>query len=159
MAYQIVDPIGMQPLGDTSTAQRHPLGYRALAYDPSYGEMEVVYLKGVAATAVGSLVTYDVKNGTTTLTTAASKGPVAVALSANVASQYGWYCVKAGVCPVLSAAANAAGAGQYVTAVAGVVDDAAVAGQGIDGLINLTLVGGAQALSDMNVNYPNVGAV
>lgn len=159
MAYQIVDPLGMQAANDTSTTQRHPLGSRALAYDPSYGEAELIYLKGVAGTAVGSVVVYDAKNGTTTLAVAASKGPAAVALSANVASQYGWYAVKGSVVPVLCAAADAAGALQYVTAVAGVVDDAVVAGQGIDGLINLTLVGGAQALSDCEVNYPNIGAL
>lgn len=158
MAYHITSPIAFPDVTDTSTVQKLALGTRALGVDPTLGVAEFIYLKGVAGTAVGSLVIYDAKNGTTTLAVAASKGPVAVAMSANVANQFGWYCVKAAVVPVLSLTANAAGAVQYVTATAGVADDAVVAGQGIDGLINLTLVGGATALSDMSCNEPNIGS-
>jgi hypothetical protein len=69
-----------------------PLGTIVSAVDPTYGTGEFIFLKGVASTVVGSLVTYDQTLATTTLAPATGgNGPVAVAMSANVASQYGWY--------------------------------------------------------------------
>ena len=70
------------------------LGQVIRAFDPTFGEGEFIYLKGVASTTVGSLVTY---NGATYLTTlcpvTANLGqPVAFAMSANVATTtFGWY--------------------------------------------------------------------
>jgi hypothetical protein len=54
---------------------------------------EFIYLKGVASTVVGSLVVYNPSTTTTALApnTANLGQPVAVAMSANVAAQYGWY--------------------------------------------------------------------
>lgn len=94
MAYTPTTPLlGFQPIAVTSTTQNHSLGTICRAVDPTYGEGEFIYLKGVASTVVGSLVTYDPVNATTTLSpnTANLAQPVAVAMSANVASQYGWY--------------------------------------------------------------------
>jgi myo-inositol-hexaphosphate 3-phosphohydrolase len=50
------------------------------------------YLKGVANTAEGSVVTFD-EEGVTALIAANGKGFVAVALGATVANTYGWYQV------------------------------------------------------------------
>ena len=86
--------IGVQPIADTSTVQKHPLGKIVPGTSVTYGGGEFIYLKGVASTVVGSLVTYDPYVGTTTLSPATGynlSDPVAVAMSANVASQYGWY--------------------------------------------------------------------
>lgn len=157
MAYEVIEHIGFQSIGQTSTTQQHPLGAAVDGWDPTYGKGKFIYLKGVANTVVGSVVAYDAKNGTTTLAVAATKGPLAVAMSANVASQYGWYCLRAAVVPVNCAAAAAAGVAMYVTATAGAVDDAAVAGQGIDGLVLVTAAGGA-GVADAEVNYPNAGS-
>lgn len=157
MAYHITDPIAFPDVTDTSTTQKLPLGTRARGWDPTYGEAEFIYLKGVASTAVGDVVAYDAKNGTTTRSVAATKGPVAIAMSANVAGQYGWYCVKAAVVPVSCAAAAAAATVLYVTATAGAVDDAAVAGQGIDGMMLVTAAAGA-GLADCQLTYPVVGS-
>lgn len=94
MAYRITDgKIGYQRIADTSTTQNHPLGTVIRASDPTYGEGEFIYLQGIASTVVGSAVVY---NDATFLTTLAPAGnrlpePVAFAMSANVASQYGWY--------------------------------------------------------------------
>ena len=47
MTYIIVEArAGMQPIADTSTTQRHPLGTIVRADDATYGEGEFVYLKG-----------------------------------------------------------------------------------------------------------------
>src|SRR5574341_1805016 len=104
MAFALHDLPGGQPIADTSTVQKHPLGTRVRATDPTYGESEFIYLKGVASTVVGSVVVYKQKEATTTLAVLASKGALAVAMSANVASQYGWYMVAG------AGAANFAGA-------------------------------------------------
>jgi hypothetical protein len=131
MAYLVTDArIGSQNIADTSTTQQHPLGTIVRAVDSTYGEGEFVYLAGVASTAVGDLVIFDQKAGTTTRAVAGSRGPCAVAMSANVASQYGWYQVSGSA--VVKSAAAVAGASPYLTATAGTVDDAVVATDKVD---------------------------
>lgn len=146
--------VGAQQIDVTSTVQQHKLGTRASAFSPTYGDGEFVYLAGVASTIVGSLVTFDEKAGTTTLAVAATRGPCAVAMSANVASQYGWYQVF-GSAVVSVAAADAANALQYSTAVAGQIDDAVVAGSKIDGLVSKTAIGTPTAATAVcQLSYP-----
>lgn len=94
MAYSFVDGrIGAQPIAETSTVQRHPLGTIVRAVDPTYGEGEFIYLLGVSSTVVGSGVVYDAAGYQTALASVvgATPRPLAVAMSANVGSQYGWY--------------------------------------------------------------------
>jgi hypothetical protein len=94
--YKITSPgyIGAQPIAQTSTTQTLPLGTVIRAVDANYGEGEFIYLKGVASTAAGDAVVYNVKAGTTTRTVATSSGLVGFAMSANVANQYGWYQIS-----------------------------------------------------------------
>lgn len=131
MAWHITDQlIGAQAIADTSTTQRHPLGTIVRAKDDDDGEGEFIYLKGVASTAVGSWVTYNADDWSTTLLAANAVGPVAIALSANVASQYGWYQISGkavGKC-LTQYADNAR---VWITATAGSVDDTSVAGDGV----------------------------
>ena len=97
MAYTISTPlIGAQPIAVTDTTQNHAVGTIVRGVDPTYGEGEFIYLKGVASTAVGSIVTYNTSSGTTALAPVGTNKPqpVAVAMSANVASQYGWYQIS-----------------------------------------------------------------
>lgn len=72
------------------------LGTIVRADDPTLGTGEFIYLKGVASTVVGSLVTYDPTGKTTTLApaTAGLNKPVAVAMGASTAGCYGWYQVN-----------------------------------------------------------------
>lgn len=94
MAYYVSSArAGSQPIATTDTVQNHPLGTRVFARDPTYGEGEFIYLLGVISTIVGSLVTYDATTYQTALSTHVKEQarPVAVAMSANVAAQYGWY--------------------------------------------------------------------
>lgn len=128
MAYVLRNPlIGSQPIADTSTVQNHPLGTIVNAVDPVYGEGEFVYLLGLAATAIGTWVTYNADDYSTTLLAANAIGPVAISMSANVASQYGWYQIS-GKAIGLCLALFADNANVYATATAGSVDDAVVAG-------------------------------
>jgi hypothetical protein len=97
MVFRVSDQtIGVQPIADTDTTQRHALGTIVRAVDPTLGEGEFIYLKGVANTAVGHIVNYD-DNFQTALDSSAVSGPsrpLAVAMSANVANQYGWYQIS-----------------------------------------------------------------
>ena len=102
MTWRISTPMaGVQPIATSDSTQNHPLGTIVRAVDDSgaLGEGEFIYLKGVANTVVGSLVSYNLAGTTTGLTTlsadtAALTKPLAVAMSANVASKYGWYQIS-----------------------------------------------------------------
>lgn len=119
--------LGLQAIADTSTTAQHELGLICQADDPTYGSGEFIYLKGVASTAVGSWVTYNPDDYSTALLAANAIGNVAVAMSANVADQYGWYQIQGKA--VGKALASYADNGLvYATATAGSIDDAVVAG-------------------------------
>lgn len=121
MAYESTDSrIGAQSLTETSTEQKHVLMTRTKGNDPTLGEGEFIYLKGVASTAAGNAVVWD-EAGLTTRTVAASRGPVGIAMSANVASQYGWYQIK-GIATV-SALTVSADAPVSLSATDGSLDD------------------------------------
>lgn len=146
---------GGQPITDTSAVQKHALGTRIRAVDPVYGESEFIYLKGVASTVAGSAVSYNQVTGATTLSVAASAGPMAISMSANVANQFGWYLV-AGACKVAVAAAVVSGAAVYTTATPGALDDAVVAGSRIGGALFISADSGG--LADIQVNHPHFKA-
>lgn len=101
--------LGLQPIAVTSTTQNHPLGKIIRASDPTLGQGEFIYLLGVASTVVGNVVTYSTTTFQTTLSpnTAQNVNPNAVAMSANVASQYGWYQI-AGLATVKKTAVQVA---------------------------------------------------
>ncbi len=95
MAYIITNAVaGNQPIATTSTVKNHPIGKIVTANDPTYGEGEFIYLKGLDATVVGSWVTYNLDDGATALLAANAIGPVAVAMSACVTSSFGWYQIS-----------------------------------------------------------------
>ena len=115
MAFHITTQgfVGSQAIADTSTTQNHPLGTIVQAEDPTLGGGEFIYLQGVASTVVGSIVEYVTSFQTGLDTTALSTPrPLAVAMSANVGSQYGWYQIS-GIATALkdSSVSFAAGAG------------------------------------------------
>lgn len=119
--------IGGQAIASTSTTKNHPLGTIVVADDPTYGAGEFIYLLGVASTAVGSWASYNPDDGSTALLAANASGDVAVSMSANVASQYGWYQIK-GKAIGKALASFLDNAEVYATSTAGSVDDAVVSG-------------------------------
>lgn len=157
MSYVIRDSLaGVQQIGDTSTVQKHPLGMVVDADDPTYGGGEFVYLKGVASTVVGSLVNYDQDLATTTLNPATGGiGPVAVAMSINVASQYGWYQIG-GCAAVKAPNAMTPGASVFMlAATAGSVDDAQVNGaQIVNARVSTTTGTPSTGLGLIQINRP-----
>jgi hypothetical protein len=131
---------GSQLISETSTTQRHDLGEIVRAVHGTYGMGEFIYLPGVASTVVGSWVWYDLATPATTLLDAGDRGQVAVAMSANVADQWGWYQIS-GLAVGLVLADFADGGLVFATATDGSVDDAAVTGDQIDGAIGRSAIG------------------
>lgn len=158
MAYVITEPsaIGSQFIDEASSVQRHPLGTVVDAYDPTYGAGEFIYLKGVATTAVGSWVRYDEDDYSTALLGADMIGQVAVAMSACVANQYGWYQIKGkavGKC-LTGYVDNAL---VYATATAGSVSDAVVAGDRVKKAKGASAIGTPSAgLAEFEIDRPFV---
>lgn len=135
MAFQSTTLVGGQAIADTSTTKKQPLGTIVQAVDPTYGTGEFIYLKGVGSTIVGSIVNYD-DTFQTALDTAAVSGPsrpLAIAMSANVADQYGWYQIsglaiaaKANSVSFADGAGLGSGSGLAVAVVTGTVIQGAV---------------------------------
>lgn len=146
--------IGTPVLTDTDTVAKLPLGTRIKANDPTYGEGEFIYLKGVASTAIGSWVTYNLDDNSTTLLAANAIGPVGIAMSANVASQYGWYQIY-GKAIGLCLAGYLDNALVYATATAGSVDDAVVAGDRVKQAIGASAIGTPSgSFAEFEIEYP-----
>ena len=148
--------VGYQPIANTETVAKHPLGTRVMANDPTYGDGEFIYLLGVASTAVGSWVLFNPDDFSTSLLAANDIGPVAVAMSANVASQYGWYQIYGkAVGKVLTGFVD--NANVYSTATAGSVDDAVVAGDRVKNCKGASAIGTpSSGLAEMEIAYPFV---
>jgi hypothetical protein len=128
MSYVITENrLGQSQIGSVDTTAAVPVGTIVTATDPTYNAGEFIYLEGVASTAVGSWVTYNLDDGSTALLAANAIGPVAVAMGATVANTYGWYQISGKA--VGKALASYADNGLvYATATAGSIDDAVVAG-------------------------------
>jgi hypothetical protein len=128
--------IGGQPPNASATTATAVPGTVTKGVDATKGEAEFIYLAGVASTAPGDLVIYDPVAGTTTRTVAASRGPVAVAMSANGAGAFGQYQIRGyAIVSTTAAGTGAANALLAVSAVAGQATVSGAAGNKIDGAI------------------------
>jgi len=151
--------LGIQAIANSSSTQQHPLGTIVKAYDPTYGEGEFIYLLGVAATVVGSVVTYNGQSsGTPTFQTALAPAtanldqPLAVAMSANLAGQYGWYQIS-GAAVMATNGTLAAGPAPVYLAGGGQVTSTAAAGKQVLNAQNVTATGtpaAGQAVVEIN---------
>lgn len=148
---------GPQPAGRSSPSR---LGSIERAYDPVYGMGEFIYLLGVAATVVGSVVTWGGNAaGTPTYQTALNgvtpvKGqPLAVAMSANVAGSYGWYQIS-GQAVVATSGTFTANA-QLFSAAAGALTTAVATGLQVVNALSMTATGTPSAgLGVIEINRP-----
>lgn len=148
--------VGVQQIADFSATQQHPLGTIVQADDPVYGAGEFQYVKGVASCAVGSWLLINPDDFSTSLLAANDIGDVGVAMSANVASQYGWVQIggkAVGKCLALFAD----NANVYSTATAGSVDDAVVAGDRVKKCKGASAIGTPSAgLAEFEISRPFV---
>lgn len=149
-----------QAIADTSTTKKHPLGTVVGAVDPTYGAGEFIYLLGVASTEVGSFVKYNATTYQTALITATAVQavPVAVAMSANVASQYGWYQISGNAVVKKTAVAVTPQVTLFISATAGRVKVLASAGLQIVGArsANLTTVASGTSTVVVTINRPHL---
>lgn len=146
--------IGTPVLTDTDTVAKLPLGTRIKANDPTYGDGEFIYLKGAATTAIGTWVTYNLDDMSTTLLAANAIGPVGISMSANVASQYGWYQIY-GKAIGLCLSGYLDNALVYATATGGSVDDAVVAGDRVKQAIGASAIGTPSgSFAEFEIEYP-----
>lgn len=106
MAFSFVEPqLGYLQIANTDAGITPPnqaaaiptppntLGQVVRAFDPTFGEGEFILLLGVAGTTVGAVVIWDSATYQTTLcpSTANLARPVGAAMSANLATTWGWY--------------------------------------------------------------------
>jgi hypothetical protein len=136
-----VDPLGPGVYG-TGSGRSAFLGAIVRGYDAVYGEGEFIFLKGVASLAVGDVVEYNGLTGATTrwAGTANTGKPLAIAISAPTASQYGWFQI-AGNAVVTCSGTVAAGDSAYFSATAS-VKSAAAAGKQVLNMIAVLANGG-----------------
>jgi len=131
------------PVTRVDTIQANPLGFR------QWGDQggEFIYLQGIASTIVGAWVVYGQVTATPFLTalavhTTANTGPVAVAMAAVLASQFGWYQiggVAQGAIINDNPYAFAANHYVYLTSTAGLVDDVVVAADIVYGACSMSV--------------------
>jgi hypothetical protein len=160
MTYAVHDLAGAQPIADTSTVQKHPLGTIVRATDETYGQGEFIYLLGVASTVVGSLAKYNATTYQTVLVTATAMQavPVAVAMSANVGSQYGWYQISGNAVVKKTAVTVTPQVKLYISGTAGRVKVIASAGLEVVGArsANLTTVTSTTSTVVVTIDRPHL---
>jgi hypothetical protein len=157
MAYAIQDDImGLPAIASTNTVQGAPIGMIAHAVDPVLGGGEFVYLPGVTGTSAGTLVQYDQQNRVTSLAQTNNSGaPLVVAMSTNLAGQWGWYQMTGNALVNKDNTVLAAGGPVGVGTVPGTVG-APAAGRQISGAkAQLAAAGGATS-AQILLNRPNV---
>lgn len=162
--WAVHSPVGAQPILDTSTTLNHPLGTRVVATDPTYGQGDFIYLLGVDSTVIGSMVTYDTTTYQTALSpnTAGIGASFAIAMSANVASAYGWYQVRGMAVIKKTAVAVSPMVALYQSATTGRVMSTAASGKQVVGArsANLATVVTSTSVITANVNWPhNTGVI
>jgi len=161
MAYAIHDYVGAQPITDISTTQNHTLGTKVDATDPTYGRGEFIYLLGVTGTVVGMMVKYNATTCQTALldvSNGKNKGvPVAVAMSANVGSSYGWYQISGNAVIKKTTVATTPQVPIFISGTAGRMKVLASAGQQILGAqtANLTTIVTTTSTVVVTINRPH----
>jgi hypothetical protein len=158
MAYSILGAVSFgQPIADVSTTQKVPLGRIVQAEDPTYGVGEFQYVKGVTNGAVGSWVTINSDDWTTTLLAANAIGPVGVMMSAIAAStSYGWVQINGKVAVAKCLTLFADNASVYITSTAGSVDDASVIGDEVFGAKGASTTTVSSGVAEFEIQYPFV---
>lgn len=155
-----MDPrLGAQAITDRSTTAQHTLGVIIQAKDigtTGYGAAEFQYVKGVASCAAKDWVVVPSDNYTIVRAVANSNGPVGVAMAALTASYYGWVQINGkaiGNCLTQFADNGYV----YLTATAGSIDDASVAGDWISGAVGASTATVGDLHAEFELSRPFAG--
>jgi hypothetical protein len=158
MAYTIAENALLgQAFADTSTKKIYELGTIFRGKDPIYGGGEFIYLLGVANTAIGSAVVWDDPTHQTTLAPVGNMlpRPVAFAMSANPAGQYGWYQIS-GMAAAAKASATTFAAGVAVGVAATGLIAASAAGQEISGALSAAAAVNGELTALIHISHPTM---
>jgi len=161
--FPIENSVGIQGITVTSATQNHALGKLVRAKDHTtsgQGEGEFIYLLGVASTVAGDVVRYNATTFQTTRFVAAANTatPLAVAMSANVAAQYGWYQISGyTVINKVTGVTVNPNVNVFATATAGSITATAASGKQILGArsANLTTVASATTTVAVMLDRPH----
>lgn len=147
--YPVENRLGIASLYNIDTTAKYSMGNLVRAIDTTLGQGEFLYLQGVASTVAGSLVTFNTSTGATTLApnTANLAQPVAVALAASTASQYGWYQVSGAAVIKKTAVKVNPNVALYLSGTAGRVMPTAASGKQILGCRSINAATVASATS------------
>lgn len=150
---------GLPPITDVSTTAAVPLGTTRKAVDRgtnANGEGEFMYVKGCTNGATGAWATINMDDYTCTLAVADAVGPLGIMMAALSATSYGWVQVK-GKAVGKCLAGFVDNADVYLTATAGSVDDADVAGDYVRNAKGASAVDGpATGMAEFEIDYPSV---
>lgn len=156
--YPVNQELGIQPITRTSTVQNHPLGKIVKGVDATLGEGEFIYLLGAANTLAGLVYSYNATTWqTVVLPSTANLGtPIAIAMSANVASQYGWYQIEGQATVLKSAVAVTPQAKVYISGTSGRLMPTSASGKQIIGakFANLTTVTSTTSTATVLISRP-----
>lgn len=148
--------MGVEDTSTIGTTQLWPLGTVIKARDTgsnTYGDVELMYLKGGTSVAAKSVVSIN-SDWSTTLIAARAKGAVAVSIGAvDATTKYGWFVVKGKAAAASDVIADTTPC--YIDGTAGRVDDAAVAGDLIIGMVAASADDTNTCVVNM-VTYPSV---
>lgn len=134
---------------EVHTSQKNPVGLRG--FDNLMNEY--IYMQGVASVVLGTWVSFDELFITTRLV-ADAQGRVAIARAAvDATTEFGWFGIY-GSFTGLCLASFADNGKVYLTATAGSVDDADVAGDAVVGAVGRSARDTATGLSTFELNYP-----
>lgn len=123
--------IGTQPIADVSTTKNHDFGFTIKARETTNGNGigTFMYVKGVSSGARGAWVGINIDDGSTTLAVANGIYPLIGVMMSDLdaTTDYGWVQIEGkAVAKALTGFAD--NGNVYLTATAGSVDDAIVAG-------------------------------
>ena len=154
MSFTATTILGAQ-LYEVDSSAKFPLGTRTKGTDPTLGEGEFQYFKGVASLAAGEFITLKTPATAAVRAVASGRGQVGVALAAVVASKYGWAQI-AGTATGKVAASFADNGAIFLTSTAGTVDDAVVAADKIDGARGASAIDTpSTGFAYVTLNYPS----
>jgi hypothetical protein len=129
MAWTFVDArVGAQPITTIETVARHPFGTIVRAVDPTYGEGEFQYVKGITSGTAKAWVVINQDDYTTTRLVANGIGPVGILMSAlDASTKFGWAQISGKALGVCLTGYTDNGA-VYCTSTDGAIDDTSVVG-------------------------------
>lgn len=151
--YPVGNFLPPQAVEDRSATAKCKTGTRLTFQHATYGAVDFEYWKGVASCELYDWVTINADDGTVTRLAANAIGPVGIAYATLTASYYGWFARRGkviGQC-LTSYADNAR---VWITATAGAVDDASVAGDGVNNAKGASTTTADSGVADFEIDDP-----